>query len=76
VSDPTGDLSGGFDPERLSGGKPRIRADSAIVPDDVVRPIPASWSCSTISVRPIVPPGTSDTPPPGFNPHVLAARLP
>jgi phospholipase C len=73
----TGDLSGGFDPQRLAGERPPIPADSAIVPDDVVRTIPSDWSCRTLGVRPVAPPpGTPDSPPPNFNPRVLVVPLP
>ncbi|HEY1869065.1 MAG TPA: alkaline phosphatase family protein [Candidatus Cybelea sp.] len=77
ASDRTGDLSGGFDPARLTGERAPIAASDAIIPDDVVRTIPTPWSCSSIGVRPIPPPsGTSDAPPPGFNPRVLVVPLP
>ncbi|MGA8574353.1 MAG: alkaline phosphatase family protein [Candidatus Cybelea sp.] len=73
----TGDLSGGFDEARLRGEKPPISPDAAVIPDDVVRAIPSPWSCKSIGVAPVPPPaGTSDAPPPGFNPHVLVVPLP
>ncbi|HEX3458651.1 MAG TPA: alkaline phosphatase family protein [Candidatus Baltobacteraceae bacterium] len=76
-SDNNGDLSGGFDPARLSGKKPPIPAEQAIIPDDVVRAIPSPWSCKSIGVTPVAPPaGISDAPPPGFNPRVLVVPLP
>jgi phospholipase C len=77
ASTATGDLSGGFDPARLRGERPPIAASQAEIPDDVVRTIPAPWSCGTIGVRPIPPPaGTSDAPPAEFNPRVLVVPLP
>jgi len=77
ASDLTGDLSAGFDPQRLSGEKPPIPPDQAMIPDDVVRAIPSPWSCASIGVKPVAPPaGVSDSPPPGFNPRVLVVPLP
>jgi phospholipase C len=77
ASDLTGDLSGGFDAARLRGDRPPIPAASAVVPDDIVGTIPSRWSCSSIGVNPVAPPpGTSDAPPAGFNPHVLVVPLP
>ena len=77
ATDLTGDLSAGFDEQRLNGKKPPIAAADAIVPDDVVRTIPSAWSCKSIGVRPVPPPaGVSDAPPPGFNPRVLVVPLP
>lgn len=77
ASEETGDLSGGFDAERLSGDRPAIPAAAAVVPDEIVHTIPSPWSCSSIGVRPIAPPpGTSDAPPPNFNPRVLVVPLP
>ncbi len=77
ASDRNGDLSGGFDPDRLSGYAPPIPPEAAIVPDEVVRTIPSSWSCRSIGVMPVAPPaGISDAPPPGFNPRVLVVPLP
>lgn len=77
ASDLTGDLSTGFDEARLRGERAPIPASQAEIPDDVVRTIPAKWSCKTIGVTPVAPPaGTSDAPPPGFNPHVLVVPLP
>ncbi len=76
-SDKNGDLSGGFDPDRLSGKTPPIPAAQAEIADDVVRTIPSPWSCKSIGVRPVPPPqGVSDTPPAGFNPRVLIVPLP
>ena len=77
VSSETGDLSGGFDAERLRGERAPIPASQAVVPDEVVRAIPAPWSCGTIGVHPVAPPaGVSDAPPPGFNPRALVVPLP
>jgi phospholipase C len=77
TSDATGDLSAGFDPQRLNGTRPPIPAAAAEIPDDVVRTIPAQWSCASIGVHPVAPPaGTSDAPPSGFNPHALVVPLP
>jgi phospholipase C len=77
ASDETGDLSGGFDAARLRGDRPPIAAASAVVPDDIVGTIPSRWSCRSIGVNPVAPPpGTSDAPPAGFNPHVLVVPLP
>jgi phospholipase C len=77
ASDMTGDLSGGFDAARLRGDRPPIAAASAIVPDEIVGTIPSRWSCRSIGVSPVAPPpGTSDAPPAGFNPHVFVVPLP
>jgi hypothetical protein len=77
TSDATGNLSGGFDEERLRGDLPPIPAAQAVIPDEIVRTIPSPWSCGSIGVNPVVPPpGTSDAPPPGFNPRVLVVPLP
>ncbi|MGC1380567.1 MAG: alkaline phosphatase family protein, partial [Candidatus Baltobacteraceae bacterium] len=76
TSDQTGDLSGGFDEARLRGDAPPIPAEQAMIPDDVVRAIPSPWSCKSIGVEPVAPPaGTSDAPPPNFNPHVLVVPM-
>jgi phospholipase C len=72
----TGDLSGGFDPERLNGDTPPLPPDQAEIPDDVVTAIPSPWSCGSIGAHPVPPPpGTSDAPPAGFNPRVLVVPL-
>lgn len=77
ATDQTGDLSGGFDEQRLRGEKPPITAEEAMIPDDVVRAIPSPWSCSLLGLHPVPPPpGTSDAPPAGFNPHVLVVPMP
>jgi phospholipase C len=77
ASDRNGDLLGGFDPDRLGGNKSPIPPDAAVIPDEVVRTIPSSWSCRSIGVTPVAPPpGVSDAPPPGFNPRVLVVSLP
>jgi phospholipase C len=76
ATDVTGDLSGGFDPARLRGETAPIPPESAEIPDDVVRSIPSRWSCASIGVRPVAPPpGISDAPPPGFEPHVLMVPM-
>jgi phospholipase C len=76
ASDVTGDLSAGFDPARLRGEVAPIPAETAEIPDDVVRGIPSRWSCSSIGVRPVAPPqGISDAPPAGFEPHVLVVPM-
>jgi phospholipase C len=77
ATDQTGDLSGGFDEQRLRGEKPPIPAEEAMIPDDVVRSVPSPWSCSSLGLHPVPPPpGTSDAPPVGFNPHVLVVPMP
>jgi phospholipase C len=77
TSDATGNLSAGFDEERLRGDRPPIPAEEAVIPDEIVRTIPSPWSCRSIGISPIAPPpGTSDAPPPGFNPRVLIVPLP
>lgn len=76
ASPQTGDLSGGFDVARLRGDEPPLPASSAEIPDAIVRSIPSPWSCSSIGVRPVSPPpGTSDAPPTGFDPHVLIVPM-
>jgi phospholipase C len=75
-SDLTGDLSSGFDPARLRDDAPPIPAATAEIPDGVVRAIPSPWSCQSIGVRPLSPPpGYSDAPPAGFEPHVLVVPM-
>ena len=75
-SELTGDLSGGFDPARLRGERPPIEAARAEIPDNVVRGLPSRLSCRSIGVHPVVPPaGTSDAPPPGFDPRVLVVPM-
>jgi phospholipase C len=72
----TGDLSGGFDPARLRGEAPPLDAASAEIPDAVVRGIPSQWSCRSLGIAPVPPPpGTSDAPPPGWDPHVLVVPM-
>jgi phospholipase C len=61
------DLTGAFDPERLSGTKMPIPASDAIVPDISV---PAKESCATLGIHPVGIPG-SQTPPKGFAPLTL-----
>ena len=76
ASTETGDLSGGFDAARLRGDAPPIPAEQALIADDVVRAIPSPWSCKTLGIAPVPPPaGTSDAPPPNFNPHVLVVPM-
>ena len=55
ATDQTGDLSGGFDEQRLRGEKPPIAAEEAMIPDDVVRAIPSPWSCASLGLHPIPP---------------------
>jgi phospholipase C len=77
ASTETGDLAGGFDAARLRGERAPIPASQAMIPDDVVRTIPAPWSCDSLGMHPVPPPaGVSDAPPPGFNPRVLVVPLP
>jgi phospholipase C len=77
ASTETGDLSGGFDPARLRGERPPIPKEQAVIGDEVVHKIPSPWSCSSIGVTPVAPPpGVSDAPPPGFNPHVFVVPTP
>jgi phospholipase C len=61
------DLTGGFDPERLSGVKQPIPASAAII-DDVS--VPPKASCATIGITPVAVPGASK-PPEGFAPLTL-----
>ena len=76
ASTQTGDLSSGFDEARLRGDAPPIPAEQAMIADDVVRTIPSPWSCKTLGIVPVPPPaGTSDAPPPNFNPHVLVVPM-
>ena len=76
ASTDTSDLSGGFDPARLRGEAAPIPASAAEIPDDVIANIPSRWSCRTIGVTPVSPPpGVSDAPPPGFDPHVLVVPM-
>lgn len=61
------DLTGGFDPQRLSGAVPPIAASQAIIPDDIVNAFPAKMSCASLGIHPVTIPGSS-SPPPGFAP--------
>ncbi len=60
------DLLGGFDPARLAGALPPIPAAQAEIPDGVVNHFPPPMSCAQTGVTPVVIPGASLTPPPGF----------
>jgi len=77
ASDATGDLSGGFDSDRLNGYKPPIAKEQAMIDAGIVSTIPSPWSCKSLGIRPVPPPaGTSDASPPGFNPRALVVPLP
>ncbi|HLI95972.1 MAG TPA: alkaline phosphatase family protein [Candidatus Baltobacteraceae bacterium] len=63
-------LRGAFDYGRLAGTKPPLSRDGAIFADRTIHTIPAPVGCRSIGVQPAPPPpGTSDAPPPGFNPR-------
>jgi phospholipase C len=62
-----GDLTGAFDPQRLSGTKAPIPASAAIIPNISV---PPKESCSTLGIRPANVPGSAK-PPAGFAPLTL-----
>jgi phospholipase C len=63
----TGDLSGAFDFNRLTGKTPPLSPSGAFFADRIVRTIPAPLSCAAIGVTPQTPPpGVSESPPPGF----------
>jgi phospholipase C len=63
-------LRGAFDYDRLTGRRAPLSAVSAIFSDRTIHTIPAPLSCKDIGVSPVLPPaGTSESPPPGFNPR-------
>ncbi|HEY1975869.1 MAG TPA: alkaline phosphatase family protein [Candidatus Baltobacteraceae bacterium] len=65
------DLSGAFDPARLSGATPPIPATDAEIPDDAVNTFPPNANCRSLGITPVTLPNAPSTPPPGF-----AARIP
>jgi phospholipase C len=60
------DLTGGFDPARLTGAKPPIPASAAEIPDAVVNRFPPAMSCAQTGVTPVAVPGGATTPPKDF----------
>ncbi|HET9097063.1 MAG TPA: alkaline phosphatase family protein [Candidatus Baltobacteraceae bacterium] len=63
-------LRGAFDYDRLSGAKAPLSPQPAFFSWKTIRTIPAPLSCRSIGIRPATPPpGTSESPPPGFNPR-------
>ncbi|MBC5806486.1 MAG: phosphoesterase [Candidatus Eremiobacter antarcticus] len=62
------DLTGGFDPQRLSGAKPVIPAAAAEIPDKYVNAFPPPVSCRSLGIVPVPLPGTSQRPPRGYAP--------
>ncbi len=70
-------LRGAFDFDRLRGARAPVSPLGAIFSDRTIRTIPAPLSCSDIGVRPLPPPaGTSESPPPGFNPRPFESAPP
>jgi phospholipase C len=63
------DLTGGFDPRRLTGESAPLPASTAEIPDDVVGRFPPPLSCKTIGVEPVAVPGALSSPPSGFAPR-------
>ncbi len=63
------DLSGGFDPQRLSGVASPVPASAAQIPDAAVNTFPAPMSCSSLGLIPVVVPDVSHSPPPGYAPR-------
>lgn len=63
------DLSGAFDPARLSGEAPPIPASEAEIPDALVNAIPPRLNCRSLNITPVQLPASS-TPPPGFMPRI------
>lgn len=60
------DLTGGFDPARLSGHVPPIPASQAEIPDAVVNHFPPRMTCKDTGAEPVTVPGGSLTWPEGF----------
>ena len=63
------DLTGAFDPQRLSGETDPLPASLAEIPDADVNTIPAPESCASLGIQPVMVPGASAAPPPGFLPR-------
>lgn len=64
------DLSGAFDPARLSGATPPISASEAEIPDDTVNAFPPPMNCRTLGITPDALPNAPSTPPAGFMPRI------
>ncbi len=64
------DLSGAFDPARLSGAAPPIPATEAEIPDDVVNSFPPKMNCRSLDITPVTLSNAPSTPPPGFTARV------
>ena len=60
------DLTGGFDPARLSGRRGPIPAAEAEIPDHVVNTLPPSMTCGQTGVEPVSIPGGALVWPKGF----------
>jgi phospholipase C len=64
------DLTGAFDPARLSGAAPPIPASAAEIPDDAVNTFPPKMNCRSLGITPDTLPNAPSTPPPGFTARV------
>lgn len=69
------DLTGAFDPARLSGASPPIPPTEAEIPDDVVNTIPAPMNCATLGIKPDALPNAPSAPPAGFMPRIPRKAL-
>ncbi|MGH7756032.1 MAG: alkaline phosphatase family protein, partial [Vulcanimicrobiaceae bacterium] len=67
-----GDLSAGFDPERLAGTRAPIPAQAALISDAIVDTFPPTMSCASLGITPVAVPGELSAPPPGFAPRTVA----
>jgi phospholipase C len=62
------DLTGGFDPGRLSGAVAPISASAAEIPDALVNTFPPAMNCASLGITPVSVPGESASPPHGYLP--------
>jgi phospholipase C len=62
------DLTGGFDPGRLSGAVAPIPASAAEIPDALVNTFPPAMNCASLGITPVSVPGESASPPHGYLP--------
>jgi phospholipase C len=62
------DLTGAFDPGKLSGAVPPLPASDAIISDGAIAKFPAPMSCRTLGIEPVSIPGSPSMPPQGYGP--------